>query len=379
MKRTLDWLPIALGLVFLLGLAYLMRQRAFTGKNDFVQLYTGAKLAGTPELYSRTANVLRINSTLGLTMEIMYIRPPFYAALLKPLAFLPYLAAYAVFSLATLLSILWFVLRFSKECFALPFLASMSIPILASLCNGQDTPFLVALLGASVLLTRENRDLSAGLVLSLCVIKFHLFLFLPILLITKKRWRILGGAAVGTAALTVFGALTTGPESLLAYVQALRDPWTNPNADAMPNLHGLVAVLHGDATWELALAALVLIAFVWMVRRTENYEFLFAASIVCGLLTSVHSGIADDILLLPAFVFAIGSCSSASLRAALVLILTPVPYFVALAGAPYSAFLSIALLMLLGLFVYSAKDSVPAGARSSQPQFEDALRPNAII
>jgi hypothetical protein len=120
---------------------------------------------------------------------VVYTRPPFYAALLRPLAALAYHVAYAAFSIATLGSILWFVIGFSKECPSLPFFAAISIPLLTALCNGQDTPLLLAILGGSILLTRRKMEFLAGLVLSLCAIKFHLFLFPPILLLVKKRWR----------------------------------------------------------------------------------------------------------------------------------------------------------------------------------------------
>jgi hypothetical protein len=356
-KRIMHWCPVALGIVFLLSLGYLQRERALKGQNDFVQLYAGARLAGAPDLYSRSANLALIKSIQGFTMDtVVYTRPPFYAALLRPLAALPYRVAYAIFSLLTLASILWFVIRFSKECPSLPFFAAISIPLLTALCNGQDTPFLLAILGASVLLTRRRMEFLAGLLLSLCAIKFHLFLFLPILLLAKKRWRILGGAASGIALLTAVGVLVNGMDSTWQYVRVLRDPWINPSAIGMPNLHGLVAVWHGDARLELLLSAGVLLVFLWITQRSESYEFLLAASLVCGLLVSFHSGVADDVVLVPAFVLAARASASAPLRASAALILTPIPYFMALAGAPYSAFVPIALLVLLGIFWMAASE-----------------------
>jgi hypothetical protein len=116
MKRTLDWLPVALGIALLSTLVGLPWDRTIRGQNDFVALYVGAKLVGSPELYSRPANEAMIKSILGATMQsVTYTRPPFYAALLKPLSFLPYHAAYAIFCAVCLASILWFVVRFSKE------------------------------------------------------------------------------------------------------------------------------------------------------------------------------------------------------------------------------------------------------------------------
>ncbi len=355
-KTLVRWLPLALGLAFLLGLAYLQRERALAGENDFVQLYTGAKLVGTPKLYSYADNLASVQETLGLTMEsVVYTRPPFYAVLLKPLAWLPYKAAYALFSAASLASLLWFVFRFHKECESLPLFATLSIPIVTALCGGQDTPFLLLILGSAILLARQGKDFEAGLVLSLVSIKFHLFLPLPLLLIFKRYWRMLGGAALGVAAMVLISVVFAGPDSLRQYVGVLLDPRINFSATIMPNLHGLVAVLKGGVPLEITLIAVVLGALAWSMRQTQNFEFLLAASLVCGLLTSYHSGAADDIVLLAVFVAVIQTCTAHGVRIVSALILTPVPYFLILAGAPYSAFFPVALLVLLGLLCISAK------------------------
>jgi hypothetical protein len=353
-RRLLNWLPIVLGVAFLLFLAYLQRERALKGQNDFVALYTGAKLAGTPDLYSRTANIATIKGILGFPMEgVTYIRPPFYAALLKPLAALPYRVAYAIFSLATLSSILWFVIHFSRECPSLPFFAAFGIPLLAPLCNGQDTPFLLALLGVSVLLLRRNQDFSAGLVFSLCAIKFHLFLFLLALLFLKKRWRVLGGGACGTFVLAALGVLVAGADSMRGWVSVMRDPWITPNPEGLPNLHGLVLALHGDVRLELLLVGAVCLIFLWMAYKTDNFEFLFAVSLVCGLLTSFHSGAADDVLLFPVFLLVLGSSSHALLRSLSALVLTPIPYLMSFAGPPYSAVLPMMLACILAVAAFN--------------------------
>jgi hypothetical protein len=350
-NRIFDLLPIAVGIVFLLGIAWLLKDRALRGQNDFVQLYTGAKLAGTPDLYSHDANLAVVQKTLGFTMEtVVYTRPPFYAVLLKPLAAFPYLVAYALFSLLSLASAIWFVARFSKECSPLPFFAALSVPLVEAICTGQDTPFLLPILGGSILLTRRNKDFLAGLVISLCAIKFHLFLFLPLLFVMKRRWRILGGALCGTALLTLLGVAVAGPDSILKYVGVLRSPSINFAASAIPNLHGLVAVLHGDMKLELGLVGIVLLAFFWIAARTASYEALLGVSLVCGLLVSFHSGVTDDILLLVVFMVVYRNYVYVPLRVLSALLLTPVPYLCALADAPYSAVVPIALLILIALF-----------------------------
>lgn len=337
------------------------------GENDFAQLYAGATLAGTSDLYSRSANLAVVQESLGLTMDsVVFTRPPFYAALLKPLAWLPYGPAYVLFSMASLACVIWYVVRFSKECPALPFFAAMSIPILAAICGGQDTPLLLVILGGSILLKRANKEVLAGALLSLVSIKFHLFLFIPVFLLLKREWRTLGGAAGGLVCLTGFGVAVTGVNSWEQYVNVLLDPWINPSATIMPNIHGLVAVLGGGTGLELTLIALAFAAFVWIARRSDSYEFLLAVSLVCGLLVSFHSGVADDIVLLPAFVAIVRTCCVPWLRAASALILTPVPYFMVLADAPYSAFFPVSLFVVLGLSV------VAVGNRGKQVAIQEA-------
>ena len=367
MKRVLFWLPVLLGIVFLLLLGYHRRYMAFSGKNDFVTFYAGGKLAGTPELYARQPNVELINRLAGQDMGVMYIRPPFYAAILKPLAALPFRAAYAVFSLLSLASYLWFAWRFMGECPALPFLAAISIPFLADLSAGQDASFLLAIVGASILLTRKGWDFAAGFVLSLCAVKFHLFLFLPVLLLMKRRWQMVGGGICGTAVLTALGMAVNGPGSTVAWIKVLRDPWINPDASGMPNLHGLVTGLGGSARVEVVLTAGVCLLFLWMTLRTENYELLLAASLVCGLLVSFHSTIVDDLLLFPVLVLVLKTSDFVPLRAAVGLILTPIPYFLVLAGPPYGMAFPVSLLLILAGMFYSS------GRTISLPRVEPAM------
>lgn len=329
-------------------LAWPQRQRAVLGQNDFVSFYAGAKLAGTPELYSRPANLQVIQSILGFQMEgTTYIRAPFYAILLKPLAILPYRTAWAVFFLATLSSILWFVIRFSKECPSLPFFASLSIPLLTPLLNGQDTPFLLVILGAAILLFRRNRDFAAGLVLSLCTLKFHLFLFIALLLFMKRRWRAIEGGACGLAVLAL---LSVG--EIRAWIQVLRDPWISPDPQNLPNLHGLILTLHGGLGAELAVVAIVAALFILCVLKSDNFEFLIALGLVCGLLASFHSGPADDVLLLPVFVLAIASSKDAMVRALTALVVSPIPYLMGLSGSPYSAALPV---LLIAWLIFAAR------------------------
>jgi hypothetical protein len=363
MRRFLDWIPVVFGIALLSTLVGLQWNRVIHGTNDFVALYAGAELVGTPELYSRTANESVIRDTIGTTMDsVIYTRPPFYAVLLKPLTALPYLAAYAVFCVLCISSILWFTLRFSKECDSLPLLASFSIPLASWLPQGQDAPLLLAFVGVSILLTRRKLDFLAGMALSLCVIKFHLFLLIPILLLAKKRWRILAGGATGTGILLALGMIVAGAQSLQEWVRVLRDPWINFSSDMMPNLHGLSAGLnHNEAAplVEIGMVGAVVAVFLWICRKTDNYECLFALSLMCSLLVSYHSGISDQILLLPVLVLLVGSCQDKPLRIALAVSLTPMPYFTGIGINVVMPLVILAVLTLAAVAVSRQGSMVP--------------------
>jgi hypothetical protein len=379
MRRVLAWAPILLGLLFLLSLAYVGRARALRGQNDFVAFYTASKLVSTPDLYSRPANLALVKETLGFNLEtVVYIRPPFYAAILKPLSYLPYLSAYAVFTALTFSSILFFVIRFARDCPPLPVFASLSIPFLSVLLNGQDTPFLLALLGLAILEQRKGRDFSAGLLLSLCSIKFHLFLFLPLLWVLKRRWKNLQGASAGAAGLWAISIAVAGWEALPRYIAVLRDPWINADPGTMPNLHGLAATLGGGLSLEVAFGAIVVAAFLWMTQNSDNYEMLFATCLVCGLLLSFHSGIADCVLLYPVFCLTLQNTQHVPARVASALVLSPVPFALALAGAPYSSALPFSLLCLLGLLCLSQRRSEMQQPQAAQATATLAPHPKAV-
>ena len=346
MKRLAGALgPLLLGLAFLLLIAWPQHVRVLKGQNDFVADYIGARLAGTPQLYDHAANMREMYAALHLYVDkCPYVRAPFYAVFLKPLSWLPYDAAHAVFAGAMLASVIAFVLMFRRECPPLAFFTAMSVPLLESFCIAQDSPLLLPIVGVSVLLSRRGRQFAAGAVLALCAIKFHLFLFVPLLVLVKKKWRMAAGGVAGLAALAVLGAAVNGIDAVSRWLKVMRDPWINPASRIMPNLHGLVAAAQGGVVMEAVLVIAVVAAFLWLAFRTDNYELLLGVALVSSQLTSYHSTITDDVLLLAAFVLIYGSSNAPVPRILFALALTPVPAFLVVVGAPWNAVLPLMLM-----------------------------------
>ena len=126
-------------------------------RNDFLSFYAGAKLLPTRELY-RLQPTLELERRIAAqdsapVAEISYIRLPFYAALLKPLARLPYRAAYAVFQSLSLLAFVWSIASWRRfgpgACIVL---AASCGGMAFALLRGQDSAFVLFLLSVSSLL-----------------------------------------------------------------------------------------------------------------------------------------------------------------------------------------------------------------------------------
>ncbi len=359
-------LTLAMGAVLFLTWAWPLRERALAGRNDFLQLYAGARLVGTPELYSIEASK-RIHREVTGTWypSVYYTRLPFYALMLKPLAWLPYTAAYWTFQAISVSFFLLFLWLYGRAWPDLALLVSLSVPVLINFINGQDAGIVTALAGLALVLVRRGRDFPAGLLLALCAIKIHLFVLVPVALLLHRRWRILQGGLAGGALLLAASFLAAGVDWPLRFLAMVGNPELHPGPDHTPTLRGLVWVLAGEnAALEAALAAMVVALFVHRASRIRDFEVVFALSLVAGLLVCHHAYVQDcTVLVLAAALVATARVSKLLLGLMIVATLPPA-YFLLFHGAPYNA----AVPLLLGSILVAASgaahdrpDRAPAG------------------
>lgn len=345
-------LEIFIGVAFLCVLEVPYRHTVLLGHNDFSTFYAGAELAHTPALYDHESMRREVRALWPDSGDSeVFLRAPFYAVLLKPLAWLPYRAALVAFLCLSMGSFLWFVIRFAKECAYLPVLAAFSVPMYLNVNGGANVPLLLAVIGGFVLLTRRGRDFAAGLVLALCAIKFHLFVFVPLLLLLERRWRILLGLCAGSVALALAGGITLIGSWLKLMFSATITGIPVWKLSPAPNIHGLVTVLGANSALEYLLVALVIAAFLWLCFRVDNFELLLGVSLVCGLLVSFHSFTYDDLLLMPVLVLV---APVRILREITGLALTPIAFLATFAGGLYSTIIPLLLLAFLGAAAWRA-------------------------
>lgn len=268
---------------------------ALGGGWDFLPIYTAAKLAGTSGVYN-PAVVQHTEVALAHTTgpSLLFTRLPFVAGLAWPLTLLSYDSAHAAWMVLRLAALLGFILLWPHSPRYLTALAcAWFVPLAGAIANGQDVPFLLLWIAIAERF-RDRRPFLAGLALSLCLAKFHLFLLLPVFLWMHRR-RVIPGFLAGCAALAALSFAVAGLGWPAAYLTVLRLPQINPGAQAMPNLHGLQLAMPA----ELALSAAVFVAAAFAIRRFTAGPAL-AVTLAGGILLSYHCYLADLTLLLPA-------------------------------------------------------------------------------
>lgn len=340
--------------VLLAGVLFSMFAAAFgepfrEGMNDFAALYQGGRLAGTGQLYDADAQRAWQRQHWGGHMPaVVFTRLPFYALLLRPLAELDYQTAWRIFLLVNIGCALWFYWSFLRHDPPALLLGTAFLPAYAALVNGQDVWIAAALFALAVRLAGKGEDFTAGLVLSLCAIKPHLFVFVPLVLVIHGRWRWLAGVAAGGTVLLGLSFLSEGPGWLGRYITELSDPRVHERLEAMPTLRNLVCAM-GAKPWLLwPLTAVVVAVVIRIGFRKVRLEVALAGALAGALLVNYHAYIADLVLLLPAFVLLkSGGLEGVPLRIWGV-ILSPLPFMLFVRGGVFAAALPLAVLAGLG-------------------------------
>lgn len=326
------WLVTAIGVLLTVGAALQFpRDRILHGQNDFLSLYCGSKLSGTGELRSAEAHKKIAQGEAGIWMpSVLFTRPDYYAILLRPLRWLPFRTSYWAFqvlSLCALALFLWIFRR--KENLAL--LALCSIPLVTVFANGQDVTFLILAFCGAVLLEKQGKSFAAGLLLSFCTVKFHLFVFVPLALLAYRKGRMILGAVAGTAAGVAAAMFVEGPGWIARYAHFLSSPDLHPlpfplNFRAVAGMFGL-----GEAG-ELAMGLGVAALLIWFAWQRLPFGTLISLSLLGGLLVSRHLGLHDY-----ALVLACCALSEGTLKQGFFWLATPPVYISMLLPDPWSA------------------------------------------
>jgi hypothetical protein len=158
---------------------------------------------------------------------------------------------------------------------------------------------------------RADRQWWAGVALGSMVVKPQLGLAVAFVMVTRREWRVIGGAIAAIGAQWGTSVLVLGTGPLLAYFQMLHNgPRLADLLEPKPfQLHSLRAfwdllVPYSSLALTLYLlaGAAVLTLTVRLWRPSVPLEIRYSALILATILVSPHVGVYELVLLAPAFI-----------------------------------------------------------------------------
>jgi len=269
---------------------------------DFTGFYIGARLLGTDRIYDVPANVAMQRTLTGRTKDdVVFVRPPFWAAAIKPLTALPYRKALLLWKLLIIgctLSFIWLFPLCPRRYTAIG--VFWSLPVALAVAIAQDTPLILLWLALALMAWRCGRPMLCGALLALCLPKFYALVMLPLLLFQRRYFKVLTGfATVGLVAVAINFAVQ--PNWIRLYWAALNLPARHMNGrpSMMPNFYSLFAWTGHPGTGVVIGVAVVMVA-LWPICRKASFELALTSCLLGGVFASYHANDSDAILAIPA-------------------------------------------------------------------------------
>ncbi len=244
-------------------------------------------------------------------------RPPVFVAATKPLSALPYFAALMVWRALCAVAVIASAAIWSRWNRSILLALAWSLPALWLVYAGQDVGFCLLAVSASLVIANP---LIAGAVLGLAVFKWHLCLFLPVVLVAKRQWRMVAGAGASVGVLLA-ASFALCPDWLLRIIAMLRGGAMHPYFAESPGLRSLF-LLSPLAFAALGVSVAALLAWAC---RARPLHLGVALALAAGCVVNAHSYAVDCVLLLPLLGASL-ACEDTLGRLAGVFLVTPVPY-----------------------------------------------------
>ncbi len=371
-RRVLSRAPIAVcaAVLFALCVSYIMLLQSGAiriQQSDLLVYYSashlvlgghGGAIYSFPTLKAVEASLL--HSLLLVRSEAVFLYPPFVALALTPLAAVGYSAAYLLWFILNCLLLVGVLVALNRYVqlrrsgsVLLVVAGASFFPVFATLAQGQVSMVLLAILTASFLALRAQREGWAGALLALALIKPPYVLPFLLLLLMQGRWRALASFCAAAAALAVLPMAILGASINQDYLHLLRQAagWHTTTGGFSPqanqNLAGFFQLLFAAPVatilqWAFSVATLAAVAVI--AHRRRPVDLPFAGATVAALLVNPHVLVHDlSLLLIPAAI----AIRHARAQGLTLWLLLTAGYVVALAGIPLSHWIPIQLSVLV--------------------------------
>lgn len=330
-------------------------------ESDF-RIWYAAGLIGSRWGWSRLYDMDSMARALGLvwpgTRIEPFPNPPPAAWLTVPFTLLPFGPALFLWTLMNLAVVVAlsqvFAPRITWARIAFALSALGFLPVFVMVEAGPLSPPVLLSVAGCLLLLRRDRQVAAGLMLSLIAIKPNVAVLVPLALLAAGYLRAFVAWLAATSLLVVISVLTLGPHGVLEFVAvelqfATNDYFLNYSFSDLLGSPGAYVLI------SLSIVALTLVAA--FTRRRSDPGLVIAAGILGSLLINHHLTPADFILLLlPVW---LGVAHTQPLHVRLVA--------AALWAAGWTSSIGLGWPVAMMELVYIAALIVPVGSRSGEP------------
>lgn len=238
--------------------------------NDLSFYYAAARLglthgwSGLYDLRLQQEQLQAIGSQIRVAELARYISPPPLAWLVVPFTVLPFQWAYLLWSVVLMLALAltWLLASPGRGRSRVLYLVAAIgwLPVIYGLQLGQPGMLIALGVAACYALLQRDREVAAGAVLGVMVLKPQLAILVPAALLVTGRWRAFAAATVVVAILIAISALALGGGGVATYEQRLSFASTVPVNQAQTlapwigNLPVTRAIQVVIAMWALGLA-----------------------------------------------------------------------------------------------------------------------------
>ena len=308
------------------ALMALAASQRLSTEDDFRQFYRAASLAQSHEsVFARPSFSPATNSE---SSYLPFNRVPSYAAVLGPLASLPYTAArwvWLAISGMAFLACIW-LLPCGRDRLATGL--AWSFPVAVTFALGQDIGLILMFALAAARVYSTGREFCAGLVASLIAIKVSFLPATGLVFLAKSRRGSLG-FGIGVALQLAGSFAIGGMEWPAEYSASLQRSLSAFEVRRMPNVRAIVTSLSlPDALYVLAAASIFIALFV--ACRKLSFTDAMTLALAAAVIASPYCFIYDAVLITPLLASTASMDSWDGMLAGAAL--TPMPWLMLMAG-----------------------------------------------
>lgn len=278
---------------------------------DFLNAWMGGKAAladGPAAWFDHRVYNEFLTRYIGVTDMHSYVwsYPPHVLLFLWPLGLLPYLLAFALWTLVGFALFLWAARKGGVERPHLPFVA-VAPAVALNVFIGQNGFFTAALLICG-LVSLQRRPVLSGVCFGICTIKPQLGLLLPVVLLVAGCWRAIASASVTAVALVLATGWLWGPDIWIEFLAKVvpQQRFLQEHGEGLLFLQIPSAIyaarnlgLPLNAAWvlQVLVSALSLAAVVWTYRRRRDPVLATSLLVVATFLASPYTLNYDMVIL----------------------------------------------------------------------------------